>query len=149
MEKAITHRAASVREDHPKIGQKIATVKLSSLILTALLLIAPSMFADDRAPDWVKITDDAGWQPRDSSGEVVFRDRLWILGGWFNSSSAPPRDVWSSSNGKTWTLATTEAPWKHSDLPMTLAFGDKMWLMGGWYDGVCQVTAHVMRSGQR
>ena len=75
------------------------------------------------------------WQPRDSSGEVVFKDRLWILGGWFNSYAAPPRDIWSSPDGKDWTLVTKEAPWKHSDLPMTLVFKDRIWLMGGWYNG--------------
>jgi hypothetical protein len=66
---------------------------------------------------------------------VVFRDRLWILGGWFDSFSAPPRDVWSSRDGRTWELVTKQAPWKHSDLPMTLVFQDKMWLMGGWFNG--------------
>jgi hypothetical protein len=65
----------------------------------------------------------------------VFRDRLWILGGWFDSFSAPPRDVWSSPDGKAWTQVTREAPWKHSDLPMTLVFHDRMWLLGGWFNG--------------
>jgi len=90
---------------------------------------------DPPAPDWAKVTATADWQPRDSAGEVVFQDKLWILGGWFDSFSAPPRDVWSSSDGKTWKLVQKEAPWKHSDLPMTLVFKDRMWLMGGWYNG--------------
>jgi hypothetical protein len=85
--------------------------------------------------NWVKVTEHAGWQPRDSQGEMVFRDQLWILGGWFNSFEAPPRDVWSSRNGKQWNLITQSAPWLHSDLPMSLTFGDRMWLMGGWYNG--------------
>ncbi len=66
---------------------------------------------------------------------MVFKDQLWLLGGWFDSFSAPPRDVWSSADGKTWKLVAKEAPWKHSDLPMTLAFKDRMWLLGGWYNG--------------
>lgn len=85
--------------------------------------------------DWIKATDKAGWRPRDSSGEVVFKDQLWILGGWFDSFSAPPRDVWSSSDGKSWKQVVKEAPWKHSDLPMTLHFQDRIWLMGGWFNG--------------
>lgn len=84
---------------------------------------------------WVKVTDQAAWQPRDSSGEVVYKDQLWILGGWFDSFAAPPRDVWSSPDGKNWQLVTKEAPWKHSDLGMTLVFQDKMWFLGGWYNG--------------
>jgi hypothetical protein len=81
------------------------------------------------------VADRAGWQPRDSQGELVFRDRMWILGGWFNSFAASPRDVWNSADGKNWTLVAKDAPWKHSDLPMTVAFAGKMWLMGGWYNG--------------
>lgn len=84
---------------------------------------------------WIRITEQAGWQPRDSQGEVVFRDRLWILGGWFNSFQSPPRDVWSSADGKSWTEVTREAPWQHSDLPMSIVYKDRMWLMGGWVDG--------------
>jgi hypothetical protein len=104
------------------------------VISTVLFVISPAD-ADDKVLDWVKVTDAAGWQPRDSQGEVVFKDRLWIFGGWFDSFHAPPRDVWSSPDGKTWTLVEKEAPWKHSDLPMTIAFQDKMWIMGGWYNG--------------
>ena len=67
------------------------------------------MPGEKRAPDWVQVTDQAGWQPRDSQGEVVYRDQLWILGGWFNSFEAPPRDVWSSHDGKAWRLVQASA----------------------------------------
>lgn len=84
--------------------------------------------------DWT-LVGEAPWTPRDSQGEVVFKKRLWIFGGWFNSFEAPPRDVWSSADGKQWQQVTAAAPWLHSDLPMTLTFGDRMWMMGGWYNG--------------
>lgn len=84
---------------------------------------------------WNRVLERAPWTPRDSQGEVVYRNRLWILGGWFNSYEAPPRDVWSSADGVDWQRATETAPWIHSDLPMTLVHDDKMWLMGGWYRG--------------
>jgi hypothetical protein len=100
-----------------------------------IFLIATSSLAADKAPSWVRVTEKAPWQARDSSGEVVFKDQLWILGGWFQSFEAPPRDVWSSPNGKDWKLVQKDAPWKHSDLPMMLAFQEKMWIFGGWYNG--------------
>ena len=84
---------------------------------------------------WVKVTDDAGWQPRDSQGEVVYDGKLWIFGGGFQSFAPPPRDVWSSADGKTWTLVEENAPWFQSDLPMSVTFDSKMWMMGGWYKG--------------
>lgn len=107
--------------------------------LLLMLFAATCMFTPVRAQepgaDWVLVTEKAPWQPRDSSGEVIYKDRLWILGGWFDSFHAPPRDVWSSPDGREWKLVTKEALWKHSDLPMTVVFQDKMWLMGGWYNG--------------
>lgn len=105
------------------------------LFLCVVLVRAAVLFGQDKAPDWVQVTDKAPWQARDSQGEVVYKDQLWILGGWFDSYAAPPRDVWSSRDGKSWTLVTREAPWKHSDLPMAIVFDQRMWLMGGWYNG--------------
>src|SRR5437762_13430996 len=110
-------------------------MKNLTLLLAILALVCPLALAQDKAPDWIKVTDKAGWKARDSQGELVYRDQLWIFGGWFQSFEAPPRDVWSSPDGKTWKEVTKEAPWKHSDLPMTLVHNDKMWIMGGWYNG--------------
>lgn len=106
------------------------------LFLVAWFTLPSSWMTLGRAdePTWTKIAD-APWQPRDSQGETVFQNQLWILGGWFNSFEAPPRDVWSSKNGSNWTRVSESAPWLHSDLPMTLTFGDRMWMMGGWYNG--------------
>lgn len=86
-------------------------------------------------PRWVQATTQATWQPRDSCGEVVFDGHLWLLGGWLDSYSAPPRDVWRSSNGAEWELVTNNAPWLQSDLPTSLVFQDRIWMMGGWYNG--------------
>ena len=103
------------------------------LFVTLLaVLFGVSAFAQKTAPDWVRVTESAGWAPRDSSGEVAHDGRLWILGGWFQSYEAPPRDVWSSPDGKTWTRVLEAAPWTHSDLPMTIAIDGRMWMMGGW-----------------
>jgi Kelch motif len=107
----------------------------SIAVLTAILVCFPTAPSMDQILDWVRVTDRAGWQPRDSAGEVVFKDRLWIFGGWFDSFSAPPRDVWSSPDGKAWTQVSGQAPWKSSDLPMTLVFNNRIWLLGGWYNG--------------
>lgn len=106
------------------------------LAVAALVLsgIARSASAEETY-NWTLVTKDAGWQVRDSQGEVVFDDQLWIFGGWFTSHEAPPRDVWSSTDGKTWKEITPHAPWIHSDLSMSIAFKDRMWFMGGWYNG--------------
>jgi hypothetical protein len=113
--------------------QRIVLILGMSLCFSGLCAVVLS--AQEKSLNWVKVTDKAGWQARDSQGELVYRDQLWIFGGWFQSFAAPPRDVWSSRDGKIWKQVTKEAPWKHSDLPMTLVHNDKMWIMGGWYNG--------------
>jgi len=85
--------------------------------------------------NWIKVSDAAPWRERDSQGEFVYNDQLWILGGWFTSYEAPPRDVWRSPDGNNWTRVQEDAPWIHSDLSMGVVFKDKMWMMGGWYNG--------------
>jgi hypothetical protein len=106
------------------------------IFLVFLMAAGGILSAGERAgPDWVRETAAAAWQPRDSQGETVYAGRMWIFGGWFNSFEAPPRDVWSSADGRNWTLVTKAAPWIHSDLPMSLTFRNRMWMMGGWYNG--------------
>lgn len=83
------------------------------------------------APDWQCLTPQAPWQGRDSQGCTVFRDEMWILGGWFTPQTPNPRDVWHSADGIHWICATPTAPWEFSDLPVTLSFQNKLWMMGG------------------
>ena len=109
--------------------------RIFALVLAGIVIFCSSVPAEEAAPDWVKVTADPGWQARDSSGEMVFKDKMWLLGGWYDSFHAPPRDVWSSADGKAWHCVQKDAPWKYSDLGMTLAFGDAMWFMGGWTNG--------------
>lgn len=104
-------------------------------VISVFLLASNIAFANDNsAPDWV-LEGKAQWQARDSQAEYAFRDQLWIMGGWFQSFEAPPRDVWASADGREWKLVQERAPWQHSDLPMNLTFNDQMWIMGGWYNG--------------
>ena len=121
--------------NYPRVRNSLA--QMTCRVFCAFLFIcAPvALRAQEKNPSWVQETSQAAWQARDSQGEVVYKDKIWILGGWFNSYESPPRDVWSSRDGREWTLVTQSAPWIHSDLPMSFAFRNKMWMMGGWYNG--------------
>lgn len=110
-------------------------VRILLWLVFAVALNPFAAVAQIEGPDWKKVTAAAEWRARDSSGELVFRDQLWLFGGWFDSFESPPRDAWSSSNGKDWKLVQQQAPWKYSDLPMTITFRDRMWFMGGWTNG--------------
>lgn len=106
-----------------------------TFVIAMVLSFNKQVFAQPVSVNWMLETPNAAWQARDSQGELVYKNKLWILGGWFNAMDAPPRDVWNSSNGKSWQLINNNAPWIHSDLPMSIVFKNRMWMMGGWYNG--------------
>jgi len=108
---------------------------MRSLFLIAAVLLmmgmGSAMSDTKQGPDWICVNPQADWQPRDSMGDFVYRDHLWILGGWIDAKQPNPLDVWKSPDGKTWTCVQEKAPWEMSDLPVALVFRDKMWIMGG------------------
>ncbi|HQT21547.1 MAG: galactose oxidase [Sphingobacteriales bacterium 17-39-43] len=108
---------------------------IRALVFLFSVFLSPFVQAQEMIGDWVMETPNAAWQARDSQGELVYKNKLWIFGGWFNSLEAPPRDVWSSPDGRSWKNHTNSAPWIHSDLSMSITFKNKMFMMGGWYNG--------------
>ncbi|MEX0643596.1 MAG: hypothetical protein WD468_12910 [Pirellulales bacterium] len=82
------------------------------------------------------MTPSAGFHVRDSAGEVVFNNRMWIMGGWYDSNTTTElRDVWNSEDGVNWTRVTERAPWTHPQHPVSLVFDNKMWMLGGFQGG--------------
>lgn len=111
-----------------------AAAPFLTIAILAILFYSPRAAAQTEIR-WEQVVERAAFAPRDSCGEAVFNGRLWIMGGWFDSFSEPPADVWSSSDGVTWEKTADKAPWKHSDLPTTIVFRDRMYTMGGWHNG--------------
>jgi hypothetical protein len=100
----------------------------------ALAILLGAAISRAETPDW-KLVSVAPWQPRDSQAEYAFGGKLWVMGGWFRSDAAPPRDFWSSPDGVTWTKVADRLPILHTDLPMNVVFRGRMWHLGGWYNG--------------
>lgn len=87
---------------------------------------------------WERVVEHAPWAPRGmSSGQVIFRNRLWILGGGtYDTPTTPERrfynDVWSTDNGVNWTCHTEHAAWEPRQYHEVAVWDDKMWVMEGW-----------------
>jgi hypothetical protein len=87
-------------------------------------LVKPNTFLDrmfDKTKDW---------EGRHTAGYVVYKDKMWIVGGDANQGTYQ-NDVWNSADGKTWTLVNKEVPWGPRVLHYTAVFGDKIWVIGG------------------
>lgn len=80
--------------------------------------------------NWTMATDSAAFRGRDGAATVVFKDRMWVIGG---SSFDGERfsDIWSSADGKSWRLETDVAECLPRYGHTVLEFGGKLWLVGG------------------
>lgn len=82
-------------------------------------------------PDWVQVMAKGPFTGRDSAGELVFDNRLWIFGGYTPKLVS---DVWSSPDGVQWTQAGDIPSPSGVNIPLNFAFKGRMWVTG--QDGV-------------
>jgi hypothetical protein len=89
-------------------------------------LVKPNTFLDE------SFDPQSDWEGRHTAGYVVYRGRMWLVGGDVNQGHYQS-DVWSSADGKTWTHVNKlhPVPWGPRALHYTLVFDDKIWVMGG------------------
>ncbi len=75
--------------------------------------------------------------PRSHQATLVFKGRLWIIGGAKEtagdrgSTASSADDVWSSADGKSWTQVAVKPPFPHRRSCGAVVFKDRMWLIGG------------------
>lgn len=89
-------------------------------------LVKPNTFLD------ADFDSQSDWEGRHTAGYVVYKDKMWIVGGDVNQHHYHA-DVWNSSDGKTWKLVNPDhpIPWGPRALHYTLVFRDKIWVLGG------------------
>lgn len=78
--------------------------------------------------DWRKSV--SVWGGRYSQASVIFRDKIWVIGGG-DREDLPANDVWSSVDGTNWTKVSTNNPWPARSSHQAVVFDDKIWIMGG------------------
>ena len=78
---------------------------------------------------WTEVTNNAGWEQRDSFSALAFNNKMWVMGGYGSVGSL--NDVWFSSDGINWTEATANAGWGQRASFSALVFNNKIWVLGG------------------
>ncbi len=96
--------------------------------------------------EWVKVTLEAPFAPRDGAGALVFKDRMWLLGGWNprdkeNFPKVCTNDVWKSTDGLHWKLVkpntfglsefNPQSDWEGRHTAGYVVHDNKMWIVGG------------------
>ncbi|HCR18625.1 MAG TPA: galactose oxidase [Candidatus Latescibacteria bacterium] len=79
---------------------------------------------------WEQVTAAAPWTKRMWFQLEVYRDRMWLLGGW-NRDDGDFGDVWFTEDGENWTEMTHDVIWKNRHAPSSYVFDDRIWLCGG------------------
>ena len=89
-------------------------------------LIKPNTFLDQQ------FDPTRDWEGRHTGGCIVYRDKMWLVGGDVNQGHYQA-DIWNSADGVVWTLVNPgpPAPWGPRALHHTLVFNDQIWVLGG------------------
>ncbi len=74
---------------------------------------------------WTQATASAAWTKRYKHTSVVFKNKMWVIGGNYLN------DVWYSSDGISWTEATASAPWVGRSRHTSVVHDNKIWVIGG------------------
>ncbi len=95
---------------------------------------------------WTRVVEKAPWSARSGGDIVVFRDRMFLLGGGV-IDGPQANDVWSSADGLTWTREAAEiAPEKPMGTPVV--YDDKLWLVGANRSGTFESGMAVSDDGK-
>jgi len=85
---------------------------------------------------WTCVTEKANFAGRDGAGGLVFKGKMWLLGGWnpwdkVNFPKICNSEVWSSTDGRIWKLENPSAPWEGRHCAGYVVHDEKMWILGG------------------
>jgi hypothetical protein len=86
---------------------------------------------------WKKVTSQAAFPARYNHQGVVFKNKMYLIGGYKIKNFGILADIWSSTDGKDWKKVRQESgpklPACHQH--QVVVFENKMYLFGGYGDG--------------
>jgi len=86
------------------------------------------VWVSSNGKNWNQVTPNPAFTKRGGHSSVVFKNRLWVIGGVAGNA-----DVWYTKNGRTWHQATKNAAFKSRGGQATFVFDNRMWVIGGIY----------------
>lgn len=92
--------------------------------------------SQEKRYQWENVLPNAPFAPRDGAGALVFKNKMWLFGGWnpqdqINFPNDCNSEVWSSRDGRMWELVNCCAPWEKRHTAGWVVHDGKMWLLGG------------------
>ena len=90
-----------------------------------------------------KLTNNATFSPRNKHTSVVFKDKVWVIGG--RDASGKLNDVWNSDDGITWNEVTSSAPFTKRENHASVVFNNKIWVIAG-FDSTAFIKKDIWNS---
>jgi hypothetical protein len=78
---------------------------------------------------WTRVVERAPWSPRSGARALVFRERLYLIGGGVVDGPIA-NDVWSSADGINWRLETRAIAPEEPVGYTPIVFDGRLWLVG-------------------
>ena len=124
------------------------SVSQIALLATFITLTGGALVFAEEGPVyiWSRVTSKAAFAARDGAGALVFRDEMWLLGGWnprdkVNFPRICNNEVWRSRDGAAWTLAKPNTflddrfdatrDWEGRHTGGYAIYKGRMWVIGG------------------
>lgn len=121
------------------VGRTLIPVQVTAADGTTQQTYTIKTLREQPMANWRQVLRQAPWPGRDSAGELVFNDRMWILGGYIPKVIG---DVWSSPDGVEWTYMGEVPTEAGINIPVNFVHQGRMWVAsnkGEWFassDGV-------------
>ena len=90
------------------------------------------VWCSEDGANWSLVIDEAPWPARRWTCTAVYRNRMWLIGGfraqptWQNFD-----DAWYSSDGKNWNQLVTEDVWSQRHELSAYVHNDRLWVVAG------------------
>jgi hypothetical protein len=78
---------------------------------------------------WSKVESTPKYLYRTDHASVVFKDKLWVIGGKAHEQIL--NDTWVTADGLNWKLVPNTMPWHHRSMHGVVAFKGRLWVVGG------------------
>lgn len=97
------------------------------------------VYSSEDGRKWDRVVSNAPFGSRIGHASVVYKDRIWIFGGYFSSGPYNGGDVWSSKDGVDWNVDSVKAPFHLRSIDDAVVYEDEMVLVGGVSDSAEKV----------
>lgn len=115
-----------------KFPEPLMVLKYRNKIWAMASNLMNSVYYSFDGVNWIPATNNIPWQTRSYAAGVVFKDKMWLMGGQVPGGSCL-NDVWSSTDGASWTKETGAAQWsaRRSFGCFMVPGVDKIFIVGG------------------